>query len=50
MECSYKPSFIIFLTLGMDGLPLFGSTMPFIRQDYKLHSLISPIFFIKKFE
>jgi hypothetical protein len=22
----------------------FGSTMPFISQDYKLHSLINPIY------
>jgi len=33
---------------GQDAF--FGSTMPFIRQDYKLHSLTNPIFLKKNFE
>ncbi len=49
MKCFYESPFIIFLALGM-GEIFFGSTMPFIRQDYKLHSLINPIFKKKKFE
>jgi hypothetical protein len=47
MECSYEPSFIIFFNFGGGRDAFFGSTMPFIRQDYKLHSLINPIFFFK---
>jgi hypothetical protein len=38
-----------FLTLGWVGC-FFGSTMPFTRQDYKLQSLINPIFKKKNFE
>jgi hypothetical protein len=48
MKCSYESPFIIFLILGVGGI-FFGSTMPFIRQDYKLPSLINPIFLKKKF-
>jgi hypothetical protein len=44
MECSYEPSFIIF-NFGGGRDAFFGSTMPFIRQDYKLHSLINPIIY-----
>jgi hypothetical protein len=39
-----------FFNFGGEQDAFFGSTMPFIRQDYKLHSLINPIFKKKNFE
>jgi hypothetical protein len=39
-----------FFNFGGGRDAFFGSTMPFIKQDYKLHSLINPIFLKKNFE
>jgi len=39
-----------FFNFGGGRDAFFGSTMPFIKQDYKLHSFINPIFFEKNFE
>jgi hypothetical protein len=39
-----------FLNFGGGQDAFFESTMPFLRQDYKLHSLINPILKKKNFE
>jgi len=39
-----------FLNFGGGQDAFSGSTMPFIRQDYKLHSFINPILKQKNFE
>jgi len=37
-----------FFNFGDARDAFFGSTMPFIRQDYKPRSLINPFFFFKE--
>jgi hypothetical protein len=39
-----------FFNFGGERDAFFNPTMPFIRQDYKLHSFINLIFFEKNFE
>jgi hypothetical protein len=44
MECSYEPSFIIFLTLGVGGMPFLGQLCILLAKTTSCIHLLTPYF------
>jgi hypothetical protein len=44
MESSYEPSFIIFLTLGVDGMPFLGQLCFLLGKTTSCIHLLTPVF------
>jgi hypothetical protein len=44
VECSYKPSFIIFFTLGVSGMPFLGQLCLLLGKTTSCIHLLTPFF------